>query len=213
MEQEKIGKFIQERRKEKKLTQEELAEKLSVNNKTISRWENGKNMPDVSMFKPLCQILEISVEELINGEKSNEENLKVSYEKAIINTLDNNIKNQRKISKLKRYLILLTIIIFLLILSLFTFYRMKYPKIDIYSLNILNDEENKLNEEFSIKDNKIYFFGISSLQISDINNNYFDLKSALTYKQLTIDDLKKYLEMQTKNGNLDKYYLDSNNKI
>lgn len=65
----KIGKFIAEMRKAKGLTQEELAEKLGVNNRTISRWENGENMPDISLYKPLCEILKISIEELVNGEK------------------------------------------------------------------------------------------------------------------------------------------------
>lgn len=53
---EKVGKFIASARKKKKLTQEQLAIKLGINNRTISRWENGKNMPDVSLYKPLCEI-------------------------------------------------------------------------------------------------------------------------------------------------------------
>jgi len=59
MNQEKIGKFISQKRKEKNLTQEQLAELLNINNRTISRWENGKNMPDISLFNPLCKILDI----------------------------------------------------------------------------------------------------------------------------------------------------------
>ena len=69
MNQEKIGKFILECRKNKKLTQSELAEKLGVTDKSISNWENGRNMPDLSLFKPLCDILEISINDLISGEK------------------------------------------------------------------------------------------------------------------------------------------------
>ena len=52
MNQEKIGKFIMSSRKNKKLTQAELAEKLGVSDKTIGNWENGRNMPDLSLFKP-----------------------------------------------------------------------------------------------------------------------------------------------------------------
>ena len=59
MNQEKIGKFIANLRKEKKLTQEQLAEKLGVTSKSISRWENGNTMPDVSLFEPLCKELNI----------------------------------------------------------------------------------------------------------------------------------------------------------
>ena len=57
MNQEMIGKFIAENRKNKKLTQSELAERLGVTDRAVSNWENGKNMPDLSLFKPLCDII------------------------------------------------------------------------------------------------------------------------------------------------------------
>lgn len=69
MEQEKIGRFIAENRKAKGFTQIEFAEKLGVSNKSVSRWETGKNMPDVSLFLPICDVLDISVNELIIGER------------------------------------------------------------------------------------------------------------------------------------------------
>lgn len=71
MEQEKIGKFIAECRKKQKLTQEQLGEKIGVTSKSISRWENGKTMPDISLFEPLCKELNISVSELLKGEEIN----------------------------------------------------------------------------------------------------------------------------------------------
>ena len=61
MDQEKIGKFIARCRKENKLTQAQLAEKLNVSDKSISRWENGKTMPDISLFDPFFEILNISI--------------------------------------------------------------------------------------------------------------------------------------------------------
>lgn len=69
MNQEKIGKFIAECRKEKGITQEQLAEMLGVTDKSISRWENGKTMPDISLFEALCNELNISVNELLKGER------------------------------------------------------------------------------------------------------------------------------------------------
>lgn len=69
MNQEKIGKFISTKRKEKNLTQEELAEKLGVTNKAVSKWENGKCMPDLSIIQELCSILGISVTALLNGDE------------------------------------------------------------------------------------------------------------------------------------------------
>ena len=74
MNQEKIGKFIQERRKEKELTQVQLAEKLGVSNRTISKWENGNSLPDYSIFNDLCSELDITINELLYGKKLTDEN-------------------------------------------------------------------------------------------------------------------------------------------
>lgn len=68
MNQFKIGKYIQLKRKEKNITQEQLSEKLGVSNKTISKWECGKALPDYSLVESLCEMLEISTSELFNGE-------------------------------------------------------------------------------------------------------------------------------------------------
>ena len=73
MDQEKIGKFISECRKKKKITQEQLAVQLGVTNKSISKWETGTCLPDPSKYKPLCEILGITVNELFSGEKLNSE--------------------------------------------------------------------------------------------------------------------------------------------
>ena len=80
MNQEKIGRFIAENRKAKKLTQEGLAEKLGITNKSVSKWENGNCLPDSSLFKPLCQILDISINELFAGKKLNDEDKKEANE-------------------------------------------------------------------------------------------------------------------------------------
>ena len=69
MEQEKIGKFIAKCRKEQNFTQANLAEKLGITNQAVSKWEKGKSMPDASLMLELCQLLKISVNELLNGEK------------------------------------------------------------------------------------------------------------------------------------------------
>lgn len=69
MEQQKIGSFLKELRKEKNLTQEELAEKLNVSGRTVSRWETGSNMPDISMLVELAEFYDVSIPEIINGER------------------------------------------------------------------------------------------------------------------------------------------------
>lgn len=69
MNQIKIGKFISSIRREKKLTQKQLADKLGITDRAISKWENGKSMPDLSLLKPICDILDVSINELLSGEK------------------------------------------------------------------------------------------------------------------------------------------------
>ena len=88
MNQEKIGKFIAECRKQRKMTQSELGEKLGVTEKSISNWENGRNMPDLSLFKPLCNELNISLNDLLSGEKVTENEYQEKLEENIINTID-----------------------------------------------------------------------------------------------------------------------------
>ena len=63
----KVGKFISEKRKEKKLTQLELAQKLNISEKTVSKWECGKGFPDTSLILPLCEVLDLNANELLSG--------------------------------------------------------------------------------------------------------------------------------------------------
>lgn len=71
---EKIGKFIAKCRKNKNLTQEQLAEKLNISDRAISKWERGLNLPDASLMTPLCNILNININELLSGEIIEKEN-------------------------------------------------------------------------------------------------------------------------------------------
>lgn len=73
MDQIKIGRFLRTLRKEKNLTQEQLAEQLNVSGRTISRWETGSNMPDISLLAELAETFDVSIPELINGERKSEE--------------------------------------------------------------------------------------------------------------------------------------------
>lgn len=83
-----IGSFIKEKRKEKNLTQAQLAEKIGVSNKTISKWECGKCMPDYSIIKPLCQELGVTVSELMDGEVKAESSIRVFDEEQILDMLE-----------------------------------------------------------------------------------------------------------------------------
>lgn len=88
MDQEKIGKFICKCRKKKNMTQQDLAERLGVSDRTIGNWENGRNMPDLSLFKPLCKELDINLNDLLSGEIVSMDNYQERLEENIINTID-----------------------------------------------------------------------------------------------------------------------------
>lgn len=72
MDQVKIGNFLKMLRNEKKLTQEQLAEKFNVSNRTVSRWENGNNMPDLSILTELADFYDVDIREIIDGERKSE---------------------------------------------------------------------------------------------------------------------------------------------
>jgi len=107
MNQEKIGKFIAQNRKAKHITQSELAEKLGVTNRSVSNWENGRNMPDLSLFKMLCDILDISINELISGEKIPLKQYNEKLEENFINTIDYIDKKNSKSNDTKNIILLI----------------------------------------------------------------------------------------------------------
>lgn len=72
-----VGRFITKKRKEQNLTQEQLAERLGVSNKTISKWETGKCMPDYAVVKNLCEELNVSVSELMDGEETDDKSIRM----------------------------------------------------------------------------------------------------------------------------------------
>ena len=100
MDQIKIGKFIAECRKEKKLTQAQLAEKLCITDKAISKWERGVTMPDSSIMLDLCEILGISVNELLRGEKINAEDDHKKTEELLLNMTRKEELQRKRLFKL-----------------------------------------------------------------------------------------------------------------
>lgn len=106
MNQQKIGRFISECRKQKGLTQAQLAEALGVSDKTISRWETGKTMPDLSFYEPLCEILDIQISELLYARKMTDKEKTVHGEKSALNIFKTK-------SQLQTFAILTEILIFI----------------------------------------------------------------------------------------------------
>ena len=87
MDQIAIGRYIARKRKEQNLTQEQLSEQLGVSNKTISKWENGKCMPDYSLIQKLCEALDVTLPELMDGEDATENRVRVYDDEQILDLL------------------------------------------------------------------------------------------------------------------------------
>lgn len=96
MDMQKFGKFLAELRKEKNLTQDELGEKIGVTNKTISRWENGNYLPPVDLLQILSKLFDVSLNELISGERFDGEHYKKNAEEFMVTSL---IKKQKEAKK------------------------------------------------------------------------------------------------------------------
>ena len=90
-----IGEFLQELRKGKGLTQRELAEQIGISDKTISKWENGNSIPDTSMLLPLCNVLEITVNEFLSCEKILPENYSMKAEENMMALIEENKRTKK----------------------------------------------------------------------------------------------------------------------
>ncbi|MBO5095880.1 MAG: helix-turn-helix transcriptional regulator [Bacilli bacterium] len=195
MNQEKIGKFITKCRKEKKLTQEQLAEKLGVTSKSISRWENGKTMPDVSLFKPLCDELDIAINDLLSGEVVEKNMYQKKFEENMFSVISN---VNTKISYVRKTIIILVSIISLIFLTIIIIGNHKV--VLNYNANKMYVEERGKTLIFTTKDLcTIYSGNINQYSILDEDNNeIIFLTSKCSYNEI----IKKSVD----NGNSYRYY-------
>ena len=144
MNQIKIGKFIAECRKRNNLTQMQLAQKLNITDRAISKWENGKAMPDSSIMLDLCKELKISVNELLSGEMIDMNNYDKKAEENLLKLNESNEKKKKIILCSSIVIVLLVFIIIVIQLYLVT--------IKISKSNLDNTlEQAQENHEISIK--------------------------------------------------------------
>ena len=122
----KIGKYIAGKRRSLGMTQKQLAEKLGMSDKSVSKWERGVCLPDVSVYKELCSILGISLNEFLAGEDIDQENMIQKSETNIIEVIRDNINKQKCLKVMK--CILLVIAICAVSIIGFTIYRLKKPQ-------------------------------------------------------------------------------------
>ena len=166
MNQEKIGKFIAACRKNKNLTQQQLAEKLGISDRAISKWENGKCLMDISFLKPLSEILDVSVVEILNGEQIVNEIITQQAEELTLNSIDYAMIKIKK-EKLKNIIIIMCVFIFILIASFIIYKGILLLK--FYSEPIENYQEIKNNLKIKNTIN-IYKKTIDEKKYLSINN-------------------------------------------
>ncbi len=193
MDQEKIGKFIAERRKVKNLTQAQLAERLRVSDRSISNWENGKCLPDLSLFKPLCNELEITINELLSGEKIKKDEYQNKFEENVIDVVKKVEEKNKRYNSLK-----LLVFIFALLICLFIILKIICDNIYFYQKY---DKENmyieKMNDNglrFVAKNSCSLYSGNVKHIITSIDNN----KIIFVRVKCNISDLLSYKKEQNK---------------
>ena len=149
MNQEKIGKFIAKKRKEKNLTQIQFAEKLGVSDRSVSNWENGKNMPDMSLFPIISKELNITINDLMSGEIVEKKEYQQKFEENIIYTIDKKVKKENRLLKI----ILLTLFIIFFVLVMFVSIESIYMKSNINSYPLI---QKNYYDDIHVNDNQYF---------------------------------------------------------
>ena len=121
----KIGKFISERRKNKKLTQEQLAEKLNISDRAVSKWERGLCLPDASIMIPLCEILGINVNELLSGEVLEMNSYNEKMEQNLIDMVRQKEASDKRLLKMEIVIGVLISIVFFTLIFIASFVEME----------------------------------------------------------------------------------------
>ncbi len=184
MNQIKIGKFIANCRKNKNLTQAELAEKLNITDKAISKWETGKGMPDSSIMLELCNILDISANELLKGDYIANEVKSKETDENIINILNDYKRMKKRKNELKVILIILSILIVSIAITIKISNHIKEHN---YSrINISQKEEDELYNKCLE-----YFINMQSPNIFHVKN-----KDDKPNYNVAISDFNVFTRMQ-----------------
>lgn len=207
MSQEKIGRFIAECRKKKKMTQEELAVKLGVNSRSISRWENGICLPDISLYNELCKELGITVNEFLSGEKVSEDEYQEKFEENIIEVVKHTDDRNRFYNRLGLGVLLFIVFIILYLLAMYFINNFKWEQpydkddfgidVDRRGINFIHQRDGEI--KYLITQNKedyivfITFYQTIAEKFSSVNyyNNMvgYDLTDEYYYsREILLDD-------------------------
>ena len=173
MDQIKIGKFIADERKRKGYTQKQLSEKLEISDKTISKWERGNGFPEVSLLLPLCNELEITVNELLSGERVSEEDYRKKAEENMVNLV-------REAQESKKKIILSAIVVGLTIIA----------ALPLIMISGMLEMENWLRVTLIIIGGVVFFGGIAVACVLDRDAGAFECPEC---NNRFVPDMKAYV--------------------
>ena len=125
MDQTRIGRFIADRRKKASLTQMQLAEKLNITDRAISKWENGKSLPDSSIMLELCDVLGISVNDLLSGEVVTMENYNKEIEKNLLDMIKQKEQADKRLAAAEVFIGITATIVLLALVFVAAFVQME----------------------------------------------------------------------------------------
>ncbi len=189
MDQEKIGKFIAEKRKEKNLTQVQLAERLGVSDRSVSNWENGKNMPDMALFPIISSELEITINDFMSGEVVDKKEYQQKFEENIIYTKDNRVKKENRLLKIVLLLLFAIFFVSVMYVSVSSIYMQS--KMDSYPLiqkNYSDDIHANDNEYF---ERTIYSYGFYVKYFYKSNNTEKPISISNTINEKDFELIRK----------------------
>ena len=121
----KIGKFISDTRKSKKLTQEQLAEQLNISDRAVSKWERGLCLPDASIMIPLCEILGINVNELLSGEMIEMSNYNKKLEQNLIDMVKQKEESDKRLLTMEIVIGIIVVITLLVLIGIASYVKME----------------------------------------------------------------------------------------
>lgn len=163
MNQKKIGEFISSVRRERKLTQAQLAEKLNLSVNAVSKWERGINLPDYSNLPLLCEILNISLNELFAGEHLSSESIEKTAEQNILDLLKQAFARKRKNQLILGLLLILTAVFFIIA-----------AKTTLINLGVLKDDNLKCTQIYLPDDGDVDIIKFGEMNLDfDIGANKY----------------------------------------
>lgn len=187
-----VGKFISELRKEKGLTQKELAENLNITDKAVSKWETGKCYPDIEMVERLSQLFNVSINEILNGERILLEEVQKEADKTIVQV----IKNSKK-EKHKGRIIALILSFITLVSGAFAIYQaVNSPKTEHISLQMYSQNRSSVFNEISAAIYKEFY--ISSYTVCTDSYVRYDKNGEVTYIDMRLWDSHTFKEISVK---------------